>query len=515
MYSHWGTLKVKNMKSRSRKLVHGVIIVIGLALNSAAFAQQAQSQAMTTTTTDQETTKLPPQELDSLVAPIALYSDSLLAQTLAASTYPLEVIQLQQWMANNPDLKDQALADAVSKQPWDPSVQGLVAYPDVVTRMAENLQWTTDLGNAFLAQQSEVMDAVQRMRVKAQGTGNLKTSAQQVVKTETVSSGKQVIEIQQANPDVVYVPSYDPTVVYGAAPVDYPYYPYTYPGYVPGTALMWGTGIALGAAAWGAWGGHWGDCDWNHGDVNINNNNNFNKNNNFNRNVNRGQGGQGKWQHNPQHRGNAPYGDRGTANKFGSQGARGAGNRSGAGNRPGGVGGVGGAGKPSGTGGVGGAGRPGRAGGVGGVGGAGGAGAPDGRGAGAGNRPGGGGAGARSGGSTAKNQVGNRSASSRPSSGAKKGGGYGGGGSGNYARASSKRGGESMGGGGMSRGDGGGGESMFGGGRGGGAGHSGTSRGGGGHSRKSHGGGRHRGGGGRGGRGGGGRGGGGGGGRGR
>ena len=177
------------MKSRSRKLVHDLIVVIGLALNYAAFAQQAQSREMTTTTTDQQTTKLPPQELDSLVAPIALYSDSLLAQTLTASTYPLEVIQLQQWMANNSDLKDQALADAVSKQPWDPSVQGLVAYPDVVQRMAGNVQWTTDLGNAFLAQQSEVMDAVQRMRVKAQGTGNLKTSAQQVVKTQTVSSG--------------------------------------------------------------------------------------------------------------------------------------------------------------------------------------------------------------------------------------------------------------------------------------------------------------------------------------
>src|SRR5207248_2838513 len=204
--------------------------------------QQAQSQEMTTTTTSdtEQAPALPSDQLNSLVAPIALYSDPLLAQTLAASTYPLEVIQLQQWMAKNPDLKDKALADAVSKQPWDPSIQGLVAYPDVVTRMADNIQWTTDLGNAFLAQQSDVMDAVQRMRAKAQGTGNLKTSAQQVVQTETVASGKQVIEIQQANPDVVYVPSYDPQVVYGAAPPAYPYYPYTYPGYVPGTALAWG-----------------------------------------------------------------------------------------------------------------------------------------------------------------------------------------------------------------------------------------------------------------------------------
>src|SRR6476620_3689463 len=321
------------MKLRSRKLFHGVVIITALALawsGSSTFAQQAQSQEMTTTTNDQQTTTLAPQELDSLVARIALYPDPLLAQTLAASTYPLEVIQLQQWMNNNKNLQGKALADAVSKQPWDPSIQSLVEFPDVVQRMAGNVQWTTDLGNAFLAQQSDVMDAVQRMRAKAQGTGNLKTSALSVVKTETVPSGKQVIEIQQANPDVVYVPSYDPTVVYGAAPAAYPYYPYTYPGYVPGTALMWGAGIALGAAAWGAWGGHWGDCDWNHGDVNINNNNNFNRN--VNRNVNRGQAGQGnRWQHNAQHRGNAPYGDRNTANKFGGRG-------------PGGVGGAGGVG---------------------------------------------------------------------------------------------------------------------------------------------------------------------------
>src|SRR5213082_2866791 len=325
-----------------RELFHGLTVILSIGLwestCSVALVQQAQSQQMTTTTTSdtEQAPKLPNDQLNSLVAPIALYSDPLLAQTLAASTYPLEVIQLQQWMAKNPDLKDKALADAVSKQPWDPSIQGLVAYPDVVTRMADNIQWTTDLGNAFLAQQSDVMDAVQRMRAKAQGTGNLKTSAQQVVQTETVASGKQVIEIQQANPDVVYVPSYDPQVVYGAAPPAYPYYPYTYPGYVPGTALAWGAGIALGAAAWGAWGGNWGNCDWNGGNVNINNNNNFNKN--VNRNVNRGQAGQdNKWQHNAQHRGNAPYGNRQTANKYGGtargQGGRGAG--AGAGTRPG------------------------------------------------------------------------------------------------------------------------------------------------------------------------------------
>src|SRR5436309_5053992 len=375
----------KTMKSRShqsrfgQKIFHGVIAILSATLFSPAsilLAQQAESQVMTTT---EEAPKLPSDQLDSLVAPIALYSDPLLAQTLAASTYPLEIIQLQQWMDRNKNLQGKALADAVAKQQWDPSVQGLVEFPDVVQRMAGNVQWTTDLGNAFLAQQSDVMDAVQRMRAKAQGTGNLKTSAQQVVQTETVPSGKQVITVEPAQPDVVYVPSYDPQVVYGAAPPAYPYYPYTYPGYVPGTALAWGAGIALGAAAWGSWGGHWGNCDWNGGDVNINNNYNYNKNNNFNRNVSRQ--GQGNWQHNPQHRGNAPYGNRQTANKYGGtargQGGRGAG--AGAGTRPG----AGGAGTRPG-GGAGASNRPGGGAGAG-------AGTRPGGGAGAGARPGGGG----------------------------------------------------------------------------------------------------------------------------
>src|SRR6266446_1858560 len=339
------------MKSPSRKLFHPVIAIVGLvflAAGSSAFAQQAQSQVMNTTTSDtEEAPKLPSGELDSLVAPIALYSDPLLAQTLAASTYPLEIIQLQQWMDRNKNLQGKALADAVAKQPWDPSVQSLVEFPDVVQRMAGNIQWTTDLGNAFLAQQSDVMDAVQSMRAKAQGTGNLKTTAQSVVQTETVPSGKQVIKIEQVNPEVVYVPSYDPTVVYGPAPPAYPYYPYTYPGYVPGTALACGAGIALGAATWGAWGGGgWGwNCGWRHGDVNVNVNNKYV--NNYNKNVNKKfnqanfnkQGG--AWQHNPQHRGNAPYGNRQTANKYGGQGARGQGAAGGAGARPGGGAGAG------------------------------------------------------------------------------------------------------------------------------------------------------------------------------
>src|SRR5439155_10796713 len=154
-------------------------------------SQPAQSQVMTTTTTE-EAPKLPNDQLDSLVAPIALYPDPLLAQTLAASTYPLEIIQLQQWMDRNKNLKDKALMDAVQKQKWDPSVQSMAAVPEVTKRLAGNVQWTTELGNAFLAQQDDTMAAVQRMRTKAQSKGALKTSQQQTVKTEHVGD-KEVI----------------------------------------------------------------------------------------------------------------------------------------------------------------------------------------------------------------------------------------------------------------------------------------------------------------------------------
>ncbi len=160
--------------------------------------------------------KIPNDQLDSLVAPIALYPDPLLAQVLAASTYPLEIIQLQQWLPQHKGLKDKELVDAVQKQDWDPSVQAMAPLPDVVKQLAENIKWTTDLGNAFLAQQSDVMDAVQRMRAKAKDAGNLKSTEQQKVETKTVEN-KTVVVIEQAQPQVIYVPSYNPTVVYGAA----------------------------------------------------------------------------------------------------------------------------------------------------------------------------------------------------------------------------------------------------------------------------------------------------------
>ena len=441
---------------------HGVAVtIISLALFAPgyprAWAQQGESQVMPTA----EAPKIPNDQLDSLVAPIALYPDQLLAQILAASTYPLEVIQLEQWLKRNPNLKDQALADGVAKQPWDPSVQAMAVFPDVVTRLSANVGWTTNLGNAFLAQQQDVMDAVQRMRAKAQSKGTLKTTEQQKVDTETVEGGEEAIAIEPANPQFVYVPSYDPAVVYG--PPIYPYPAYYYPGYVPGMGLAFGTGLILGAA----WANNWGNCNWGHGDITINNNNNFNRNNINN--INRGQQG-GKWQHNAQHRGGAPYGDRNTANKYGGRARQ---QPAGGANRPGGAAGLGGgaavaggAGNRPGGGAAGNIGAGNRSGGAS-AGNRPGSGTGLGAGAGAGSRPGGGASVARpstgmsSGLGGGGNNIGNRSVSSGSGFGSSSNA-FGGAGfsSTSSTRSASSRGGHSMGGGGFSgggRGGGGGG----------------------------------------------------------
>jgi hypothetical protein len=307
-------------------MVVALAVLPGNTLASVPFPESAAPQ------TGDQASKIPPDQLDSLVSPIALYPDPLLAQMLAASTYPLELIQLQQWLLKNPGLKDQALAEAVEKQPWDPSIQAMAGLPDVVKRLADDIQWTTDLGNAFLAQQNDVMDAVQRMRKKAQDNGNLKSTEQQKVEIKVIES-KSVIVVEQANPQVVYVPSYDPVVVWGA-PL-YPYPPIYYPPagyYAAGLAISFGVGVMMGAFWSGGWG--WG-CGWGNNNININNNNNFNRNSNIgggNRNNfgggNRpsqqpGRGGVGagrgdsSWRHSPQHRGGAPYRDRATADRFG------------------------------------------------------------------------------------------------------------------------------------------------------------------------------------------------------
>jgi len=304
----------RNLIIRAARKLVAIVCIGALMLGSSPAAARTQ---LPDAPSAQAAAKIPADQLDSLVAPIALYPDPLLSQTLVASTYPLEVVQLQQWLAQNKGLKEKALADAVKKQDWDPSIQALAALPDVVKLLAENIKWTTDLGNAFLAQQKDVMDAVQRMRKKAKDAGNLKSSEQVKVETKTVES-TQVIVVEQANPQVIYVPSYNPTVVYGAPVYAYPPIVYPPPGYyAAGMAISFGVGVAMGAM----WSGGWGyNCGWGgNNNVTINNNNNF-VNNSNRQNVNGGtrvNGGNSNWQHNPQHRGGAPYSDRATANKYG------------------------------------------------------------------------------------------------------------------------------------------------------------------------------------------------------
>ena len=215
------------------------------------------------------------EELDQMLAPIALYPDSLLTQMLMASTYPLEVVQADRWAKQNKNMKGDALAKALEAQTWDPSVKSLANFPQVLTMMSEKLDWTEKVGDAFLGQQKDVMDTIQQLRAKAQASGNLKTTKEQVVKVE-----KEVIIIEPASPQVIYVPAYNPTVVYGAwAYPAYPPYPVYPPGYAAGAAFV--TGVAVGAA----WGYAWGHANWNGGTVNVN----VNQNTNINSNINRAQ----------------------------------------------------------------------------------------------------------------------------------------------------------------------------------------------------------------------------------
>jgi hypothetical protein len=245
------------------------------------------------------------EELDAMLAPIALYPDALVAQVLMASTYPLEIVEAARWADQNKGLKGEALQDALQGQKWDESVKSLTAFPEVLDRMNKDLAWTQKLGDAFLGQQKEVMDTIQSLRQRAQTAGNLTSNEHQKVETQT-QEGKQVIVIQPANPEVIYVPTYQPTVVYGAWP--YPAYPPYYPPYwapLGGafvSGFFWGAGIAAGAALWG--GANWGRGDVN---VNVNRYNNFNRSNISNSN----------WQHNVNHRQGVAYRDNGARQQYG------------------------------------------------------------------------------------------------------------------------------------------------------------------------------------------------------
>ncbi len=305
-------------------------LAILLALPPVPQAQQA---------TDVDVQPFKPEELEQIVAPLALYPDPLVAQVLMASTYPLEVIQAARFAKSNPNLKDAALDDQLKKQNWDDSVKSLVSFPQILDMMNDQVEWMQKLGDAFLGQQPETMHAIQRLRAKAQAAGNLKSNEQQTVIVEqaegepipapppgqppTPPQQQTIIRIEPAKPQIIYVPTYNPTIVYGVWPYPayppYYYYPPVYPGgyFATTAAISFGVGFAVGAAMWGG-------CNWRRGNVNVN----VNVYNNFTRNVNRGDranriktdrggvGDRGTWRHSPENRRGAQYRDSATQQRF-------------------------------------------------------------------------------------------------------------------------------------------------------------------------------------------------------
>jgi hypothetical protein len=306
-------------------------VLVALAALIAAPAWAADEAPPDGTAAAAKSAKFSTTQVEQLVAPIALYPDALTVQVLMAATYPLEIVEAARWRAKNASLQGEALDKALEGEDWDVSVESLTHFPDMLQRMSDNLDWTKDLGDAFLGQKDEVLDAVQRLRAKAYEAGTLKTTKEQVVTREVVKE-KEIITVEPADPEVVYVPQYSPEAVYGPSPTPY-YYPsmMTYPpGYVATTSLLsFGAGMAVGAAVWG-------DCDWDDHDVYNNyggggggKNQNVNVNVNREKNVDRSrtkieggrggrtEGGRGeRWQHNPEHRGGVRYRDEASAKKY-------------------------------------------------------------------------------------------------------------------------------------------------------------------------------------------------------
>ncbi len=284
----------------------GTLVAVALASVSYAQTPPPPPPASTAAAPATASAKTFSQEqLEQLAAPIALYPDPLLAQIFMASTYPLDIVMADRWVKANPKVKDKALEDALQKQPWDPSVKSLTTVPQVLSMLSEKLELTQQMGDAFLAQPKELMDAVQKLRQKASAQGNLKDTKEQKVITEQVAT-QTIIKIEPADPQVVYVPTYNPAVVYGTwaypAYPPYAYYPPAYYGAYAGAGLVGFTaGVIVGGALWG-------NCNWGGGDVNINTNqyNNFNRTNTSNKNF----------QHNAERRGGVPYKDQGVAQKY-------------------------------------------------------------------------------------------------------------------------------------------------------------------------------------------------------
>jgi len=287
---------------RCRKLLLALVVMI--TISGVASAQTTDAKPP-----QPEQTLLKPEQLDALVAPIALYPDALLANMLAASTYPLEVVQADRWLNEHKKLKGDALKTEVDKQAWDDSVKALASTPSVLSMMNDKLDWTKELGDAVLAQQPDVMDAIQRLRLKAQDNKKLSSTKEQKVSVQR-QEDKEVIVIEQAQPDTIYVPYYDPATVYGDWPyAEYPPYYFGYPSYIGAGVIA--AGLAFGAGwAIGRWGNYWGGgCNWGNRNLYINH---YNRTNNIGNN----------WQHNPAHRQGVRYSNAGVAQKFGNNNLR-------------------------------------------------------------------------------------------------------------------------------------------------------------------------------------------------
>jgi hypothetical protein len=310
---------------RAITICGSALVVMLVAGQPSIQAQNAPAPAAAPAA-DNRTPPFKKEELEQILAPIALYPDALLAQIFMASTYPLEVVEAARWSKEHPEIKGDAVAGAVESQPWDPSVKSLCVFPEVLKNMNEKIDWTQKLGDAFLAQQKEVMQTVQVLRDKAKDTGNLKSSKEMTVKEEPAPAGSatpQTIIIESKDPEVVYVPTYNPTVVYGSwAYPAYPPYSYYPPAYYGG-AMFWSftAGVIVGGA-------FWGNCNWGGNDIDIDIDNNFNRNTNIDRgdrtnNINsgnrnsgnRGSGNQ-KWGHDSSHRKGVGYRDSGTQQKY-------------------------------------------------------------------------------------------------------------------------------------------------------------------------------------------------------
>jgi len=269
-----------NIVRFSARQILACVLAIALLLpmlpQSVSAAQQDDAQATAQSAQAPPYTQQTPEQLQQLVAPIALYPDSLVAQVLAGSTFPAEIVEADRWVQANPDLKGDVLAQAVDQQSWDPSVKALTAFPTVLGNMDKNISWTSSLGDAYYNQEQGVMDAIQVMRQKAQQAGNLKDTPQQTVQTQ----GSTIV-IQPAAPDVVYVPAYDPWLVYGYPVVAWPGW-YPYPGiWYGGPSLFWGVGFGIGYYGGYGWGwGHWG-VGWGGRTVIYNNNRYYSRSNTF------------------------------------------------------------------------------------------------------------------------------------------------------------------------------------------------------------------------------------------